>query len=79
MRQAVVMAGVGQRPQVEAPRRGVEILVATPGRLLDLMAQGNADPSETEDLIFDEPDRMLDMGFIVERIDQWAHLRVARA
>jgi len=64
MRQAVVMGGVGQRPQVDALRRGVDILVATPGRLLDLIDQGHVDLRRTEYLILDEADRMLDMGFI---------------
>jgi ATP-dependent RNA helicase RhlE len=64
MRQAVVMGGVGQRPQIEALRRGVDILVATPGRLLDLVNQRHADLGACEYLIIDEADRMLDMGFI---------------
>ena len=64
MRQAVVMGGVSQRPQVDALRRGVDVLVATPGRLLDLIDQGHVDLSRTEYLILDEADRMLDMGFI---------------
>ncbi len=64
MRCSVVMGGVGQRPQVDALRRGVDVLVATPGRLIDLMDQGHADLSQTEYLILDEADRMLDMGFI---------------
>ena len=64
IRQAVVMGGVGQRPQVDALRRGVDILIATPGRLLDLIEQGHVDLSETDYLILDEADRMLDMGFI---------------
>lgn len=64
MRRAVVMGGVGHRPQIDALRRGVDVLVATPGRLLDLMDQGHADLSQTEYLILDEADRMLDMGFI---------------
>jgi len=58
------MGGVGQRPQIEALRRGVDILVATPGRLLDLVNQRHADLSDCEYLIIDEADRMLDMGFI---------------
>ena len=62
--QAVVMGGIGQRPQVNAIRRGVDILVATPGRLLDLINQGHLDLSKTEYLTLDEADRMLDMGFI---------------
>ncbi len=64
MRQTVVMGGVGQRPQVDALRRGVDILVATPGRLIDLIGQGHVDLSKTGHLILDEADRMLDMGFI---------------
>ena len=64
IRQTVVMGGVSQRPQVDALRRGVDILVATPGRLLDLINQGHADLSQAEYLILDEADRMLDMGFI---------------
>ncbi len=64
IRQAVVMGGVGIRPQVEALRRGVDILVATPGRLLDLINQRQLDLGTTEYLILDEADRMLDMGFI---------------
>ncbi|MCC2110591.1 MAG: DEAD/DEAH box helicase, partial [Hyphomicrobiales bacterium] len=64
VRQAVVMGGVGQRPQVDALRKGVDILVATPGRLLDLIDQGHTVLSETGYLILDEADRMLDMGFI---------------
>ena len=61
---AVVYGGVGQNPQVRALQRGVDILVATPGRLLDLMQQGFVDLSHVEILILDEADRMLDMGFI---------------
>ena len=64
MRQVVVMGGVGHRPQIDALRRGVDILVATPGRLLDLINQGHADLSRTKYLILDEADTMLDMGFI---------------
>ena len=64
MHQAVIMGGVGQRPQVQALKRGVDILVATPGRLLDLIEQGHVDLRRTEFLILDEADRMLDMGFI---------------
>jgi ATP-dependent RNA helicase RhlE len=64
MRQTVVMGGVGQRPQVESLRHGVDILIATPGRLLDLIDQGHADLSRARYLILDEADRMLDMGFI---------------
>ena len=64
MRRAVVMGGVAQRPQVAALGRGVDILVATPGRLLDLVNQGRADLGRCECLIIDEADRMFDMGFI---------------
>ena len=56
--------GVGQKPQVDGIRRGAEILVATPGRLLDLMQQGHAPADGVEALALDEGDRMLDMGFI---------------
>ena len=60
----VVFGGVGQNPQVSALARGVDVLVATPGRLLDLMEQGHAQLSGIEVLVLDEADRMLDMGFI---------------
>jgi ATP-dependent RNA helicase RhlE len=61
---AVVYGGVGFNPQVEALRRGVDILVATPGRLLDHQRQRTVDLSGVETLVLDEADRMLDMGFI---------------
>ncbi len=64
MRQTVVYGGVGQGPQVRALQAGVDILVATPGRLLDLINQGHIDLSHVEVLILDEADQMLDMGFI---------------
>ncbi len=66
----VIFGGVGQSPQVKALRRGVDILVATPGRLLDLHNQGHVDLSEIQHFVLDEADRMLDMGFSkdVERI-----------
>ncbi|RYG10028.1 MAG: DEAD/DEAH box helicase, partial [Chitinophagaceae bacterium] len=66
----VIFGGVGQQPQVDALRRGVDILVATPGRLLDLMNQGHVSLSDIEIFVLDEADRMLDMGFIhdVKRI-----------
>jgi ATP-dependent RNA helicase RhlE len=60
----VVFGGVSLGSQVAALRRGVDILVATPGRLLDLMSQGCAPLGEVETLVLDEADRMLDMGFI---------------
>lgn len=67
---AVIYGGVGQQPQINAVRKGVDILVATPGRLLDLIGQGHIDLSHVEVFVLDEADRMLDMGFIhdVKRI-----------
>jgi ATP-dependent RNA helicase RhlE len=66
----VIFGGVGAVPQVERLRRGIDILVATPGRLLDLAGQGHVDLSKIEIFVLDEADRMLDMGFIhdVKRI-----------
>ncbi len=64
LRGTVIYGGVGQRPQETALRRGVDVVVATPGRLLDLMNQGLVDFSAVETLVLDEADRMLDMGFI---------------
>ncbi len=61
---AVIYGGVGQHPQVQALGRGVDILVATPGRLLDLMGQGVVRLNTVEIFVLDEADRMLDMGFI---------------
>ena len=61
---AVIFGGVGMNPQINAMKRGVDILVATPGRLLDLQQQGFLDLSGVQMLILDEADRMLDMGFI---------------
>jgi len=63
LRSAVVFGGVGQKPQVEALARGLDILVATPGRLLDLCAQGHVRFDRIAFLVLDEADRMLDMGF----------------
>src|SRR5512137_1646131 len=60
----VIFGGVGQTPQTDALRRGVDILVATPGRLLDLMGQGFLRFDRLEIFVLDEADRMLDMGFI---------------
>ncbi|SDJ84005.1 DEAD/DEAH box helicase [Billgrantia gudaonensis] len=60
----VIFGGVGQQPQVDALRPGLDVLVATPGRLLDLQQQGHVDLSAVEILVLDEADRMLDMGFI---------------
>jgi len=64
VRHAVVYGGVGQRPQEEAMRRRPDILVATPGRLLDLMQQGFVKLDGVTHFVLDEADRMLDMGFI---------------
>jgi len=63
-RHAVIFGGVGQNPQVEALNRGLDILVATPGRLLDLMSQGHVSLAAVEVFVLDEADRMLDMGFL---------------
>ncbi|PRY68665.1 DEAD/DEAH box helicase [Halomonas ventosae] len=60
----VIFGGVGQQPQVDAIRAGLDVLVATPGRLLDLHQQKHVDLSKVEILVLDEADRMLDMGFI---------------
>ncbi len=64
LRCAVVHGGVNQNPQVRELRHGVDILVATPGRLLDLTGQGFVDARNVEFLVLDEADRMLDMGFL---------------
>lgn len=64
LKSAVIYGGVSQFEQVKAIRKGVDIVVATPGRLLDLMDQGVVNLNKIEMLILDEADRMLDMGFI---------------
>jgi ATP-dependent RNA helicase RhlE len=64
IRRACVYGGVGKVPQIKAMERGVDVLTATPGRLLDLKSEGYIDLSAVEIVIFDEADRMLDMGFI---------------
>ncbi len=64
LRQAVIYGGVGQTPQVNALARGVDIVVATPGRLLDLMGQRRVVLDDIGFLVLDEADRMLDMGFV---------------
>ena len=70
LRIAPVYGGVGMNPQIQAFRRGAEVIVATPGRLIDLMQQGEANLRDIEILVLDEADRMLDMGFLpaVKRI-----------
>ncbi len=64
LRSTVIFGGVGQVPQVNTMRRGIDLLVATPGRLLDLMNQGHVTLTSVEFFVLDEADRMLDMGFI---------------
>ena len=64
LRHTVIYGGVSQRAQVRALQNGVDTLVATPGRLLDLIGQGYVDLAGVEILILDEADRMLDMGFV---------------
>ncbi len=63
IRSAVIFGGVNQNPQVTKIKRGVDVLVATPGRLLDLHGQGHLSLAKVEILVLDEADRMLDMGF----------------
>ena len=69
-KQTLIYGGVGQNPQISAMRGGVDVLVATPGRLLDLIDQRCVDLSQVEFFVLDEVDRMLDMGFLrdVKRI-----------
>ena len=64
VRHRVIFGGVNQNPQVRALQKGLDILVATPGRLLDLIGQGHIDLGRVEFFVLDEADRMLDMGFI---------------
>ncbi len=64
LRHSVIFGGVSERPQIASMQRGVDILIATPGRLLDLMTQGHVRYAQLEILVLDEADRMLDMGFI---------------
>ena len=61
---ATVFGGVGERPQINALRAGTDLIIACPGRLLDLLGQGHGDFAGIETLILDEADRMLDMGFL---------------
>ena len=70
LKNLVVFGGVNQNPQTDALKRGVDVLVATPGRLLDLISQGYIRLNEIEIFVLDEADRMLDMGFVhdVKRI-----------
>jgi ATP-dependent RNA helicase RhlE len=64
LKHTVIFGGVGQKPQTDALQRGVDIVIATPGRLLDLMGQGFVHLNGLEVFVLDEADRMLDMGFI---------------
>ena len=66
LRTQVIFGGVGINPQIDGLRRGTDILVATPGRLLDHAQQGTVDLSQVQILVLDEADRMLDMGFIAD-------------
>ncbi|MGB2987085.1 MAG: DEAD/DEAH box helicase [Phycisphaerae bacterium] len=74
VRQTVVFGGVNQGPQARILRAGVDVLIATPGRLLDLMGQGVANVTGTEILVLDEADRMLDMGFLPDLRRILAHV-----
>ncbi len=64
LRRAVIFGGVGEQPQKDALRRGVDILIATPGRLIDLMQSGHVQLGAVTHAVLDEADRMLDMGFL---------------
>ncbi len=64
LKSVVIFGGVGQKPQTDAIQRGTDILIATPGRLLDLMNQGFITLRDIEYFVLDEADRMLDMGFV---------------
>lgn len=64
LKHCVIFGGVGQKPQTDALKEGVDILIATPGRLLDLVSQGFINLKTVEFFVLDEADRMLDMGFI---------------
>ncbi|WP_452227132.1 DEAD/DEAH box helicase [Lacinutrix cladophorae] len=70
IRSAVIFGGVNQKPQVATIRQGIDVLVATPGRLLDLESQGLLSLKRVEIFVLDEADRMLDMGFLrdIERV-----------
>jgi ATP-dependent RNA helicase RhlE len=64
VRHTVIFGGVGQKPQTDALQRGVDVVIATPGRLLDLINQGFIKLNQLEQFVLDEADRMLDMGFV---------------
>lgn len=77
-KRAVIFGGVGQNPQVYAMSRGVDVLVATPGRLLDLINQGHVRLDTVERFVLDEADRMLAMGFIQDVRKIVSHLPAKR-
>src|ERR1041385_7271070 len=64
VRAAVIVGGVGERPQLQAIRKGAQVLIATPGRLYDFLSRGLVDLSAARMVVLDEADRMLDMGFL---------------
>jgi ATP-dependent RNA helicase RhlE len=64
LKTAVIFGGVGKQPQINKVRKGLDILIATPGRLLDLTSEGHIKYSQIDTFILDEADRMLDMGFL---------------
>lgn len=66
LRHTAIFGGVKQKPQTDALRKGIDILIATPGRLLDLMGQGEVKVDNLTTFVLDEADRMLDMGFIAD-------------
>lgn len=74
LRSTTIFGGVGMRHQLDALRRGLDLLVATPGRLIDHLGQGSADLGQVEVLVLDEADRMLDMGFLPALRKILAHL-----
>lgn len=78
LRHALVFGGVGSTKQIKALKPGVDILVATPGRLLDLLHQEHVDLGHVEILVLDEADRMLDMGFLPDVQDVISELPTAR-
>ncbi|SET05875.1 DEAD/DEAH box helicase [Paenibacillus sp. NFR01] len=78
LRSAVIVGGVSQKPQEEALQRGIDVLIATPGRLIDLINQGFADLRHVQIFVLDEADRMLDMGFIHDMRRVIAKLPVKR-
>jgi ATP-dependent RNA helicase RhlE len=78
LRHAVIVGGVGQNPQIKALAGGLDVLVATPGRLLDHVAQGNVRLDAASVLVLDEADRMFDMGFIKDIRKIVSHLPAQR-